>query len=166
MPVSHAGVVQPEYTPCRTCMPYVICRDGAKLRRGAVDAKAEPMAPLPPGGDAYEWFPRRCQLPPLDRSTVCRRLGGRRVLLVGDSVLQQVGELCHECYAMIAMPLLLSMIAMPLLYYCILLPLLSYGMVWPQVFYSLALTLGAAQGTKVQRSGVHSEAIPTPPLYP
>ena len=31
---------------------------------------------------------------------------------------------------------------------------------------SLALTLGAAQGTKVQRSGVHSEAIPTPPLYP
>ena len=87
-------------------------RDGFKLRREAVNSNAEPMAPLPPGGDAYEWTPLRCQLPPLDRATVCRRLGGSRVLLVGDSVLQQVGELYYGY--------------IPLLYYgCI--PLLYYG---------------------------------------
>ena len=100
------------------------CRDGFKLRREAVNSNAEPMAPLPPGGDAYEWTPLRCQLPPLDRATVCRRLGGSRVLLVGDSVLQQVGELYHDCY--------------------------TIARLWLQVFYSLALTLGAAQGMKVR----------------
>ena len=55
---------------------------------------------------------------------VCRRLGGSRVLLVGDSVLQQVGELYHDCY--------------------------TIARLWLQVFYSLALTLGAAQGMKVR----------------
>lgn len=77
---------------------------------------------------------------------VCRRLGGSRVLLVGDSVLQQVGELYHDCY--------------------------TIARLWLQVFYSLALTLGAAQGMKVRHSpviGVHNDATPTPnqdPLPP
>lgn len=51
-PVPHAGAA------CRCCTAWshaMRCadgRDGAKLRREAVNSNAEPMAPLPPGGDA------------------------------------------------------------------------------------------------------------------
>lgn len=66
--VQHTPCTLPVHKPC-PCEAYGICRDGAKLRREAMNSNAEPVAPLPPGGDAYEWSPRRCQLPPLDRPT-------------------------------------------------------------------------------------------------
>ena len=51
-PVPHAGAA----CRCRTAWSHAMrCadgRDGAKLRREAVNSNAEPMAPLPPGGDA------------------------------------------------------------------------------------------------------------------
>ena len=46
----------------------------------------------------------RCQLPPLDRATVCRRLSGSRVLLVGDSVLQQVELLLTRSSSLLGAP--------------------------------------------------------------
>ena len=51
------------------------------------DAAAKPGGPPP--RTMYRWHPNRCTLQPFDRSGMCRILGGKQVVVVGDSTVFQ-----------------------------------------------------------------------------